>query len=74
MKGSFMEKINQSQAITELIEVGTASEITLGGDGNRYESIQGDHQWELGKAAKMTLGSIGNRYETVGADEQWDLF
>jgi hypothetical protein len=41
-----MEKINQTQLIAEIIEVGTASEITLGSDsGNRYENIGGGYYW-----------------------------
>jgi hypothetical protein len=47
MKGIFMEKINQIQAIAEIMEIGTASEITLGSTGNTYENIQGDLQYIL---------------------------
>jgi hypothetical protein len=49
MKGTFMEKINQSQIIAEIMEVGTASEITLGGDGDMYESIQAERYYSLGR-------------------------
>jgi hypothetical protein len=39
MKGNFMEKINQTQVIAEIMEIGTASQLTLGGEGNRFEDI-----------------------------------
>jgi hypothetical protein len=46
MKGTFMEKINQIQAIAEIMEVGTASELTLGADsGNRMEDVGGGWYW-----------------------------
>jgi hypothetical protein len=40
MKRNLMEKINQ--AIAEIIEVGKASEITLGSTGDRYETVGAD--------------------------------
>jgi hypothetical protein len=41
MKGFFMEKLtnDKAQIITEVIEIGDASKLTLGSSGTRYEEV-----------------------------------